>query len=104
MTNPPKVTCQDKHCPFHSHLKVRGRVFQGRVVSTKMQKTCVIRREFVSYDNKYKRYSRENSKIPAHIPECMEVMEGDTVKIIECRPISKTVSFVVIDVLQSENE
>ncbi len=34
----------------------------------------------------------------AYLPTCMDVKEGDEVKIAECRPLSKTISFVVIEV------
>ena len=34
----------------------------------------------------------------AYLPECMEVREGFQVRIAECRPLSKTISFVVIEV------
>ena len=34
----------------------------------------------------------------AYAAECIDVKEGDEVKIAECRPLSKTVSFVVIEV------
>ncbi|MEN6294046.1 MAG: 30S ribosomal protein S17, partial [Methanobacterium sp.] len=38
------------------------------------------------------------SKIQAHLPDCMNVNVGDSVKIAECRPLSKTKNFVVIEV------
>lgn len=104
IVNAPKTACTDKNCPFHGHLKLRGRVLQGQVVSTKMQKTVVIQREYVTYDQKYQRYSRHRSKIPAHQPDCLDLAEGDIVKIMECHPISKTVSFVVIDRVQGAEQ
>jgi len=65
----PKKTCNDRNCPFHGDLPVRGRVFEGVVASAKMDKTVIVKR-------------------------------GDTVRIAECRPISKTVSFVVVEKLE----
>ncbi|HDI23882.1 MAG TPA: 30S ribosomal protein S17, partial [Thermoplasmatales archaeon] len=38
----------------------------------------------------------------AHCPPCLDVKVGDKVKIGECRPISKGVSFVVIQKLEGE--
>ncbi|GAB4316692.1 MAG: 30S ribosomal protein S17 [Promethearchaeota archaeon] len=102
VTNPPKQACKDVHCPFHGHLKVRGRILKGTVVSTKMVKTIVLQREYVTFDHKYRRYARNRSKVSAHLPDCMEVSEGDVVTIMECRPISKTVAFVVIDKMVKE--
>ncbi|RLI40477.1 30S ribosomal protein S17, partial [Candidatus Bathyarchaeota archaeon] len=48
----------------------------------------------------FKRYERRRSLIPAHNPPCINAKEGDTVRIAECRPISKTVSFVVVEKLE----
>jgi small subunit ribosomal protein S17 len=92
----PKEICEDKKCPYHGSLKVRGRIFTGTVVSHKMQKTCVVRRDFLFYVKKYKRYERRHSTISAHNPPCIDAREGDRVRIMECRPLSKTVSYVVI--------
>ena len=39
-----------------------------------------------------------DQRMHAYIPECIDVREGSEVKIAECRPLSKTVSFVVIEV------
>ena len=39
-----------------------------------------------------------DSKVHAFLPQCIDVKEGDEVKISECRQISKTISFVVIEV------
>lgn len=94
---PPKKSCDDKDCPFHGELSVRGRVLEGSVVSAKMNKTIVVRRDYLHYVSKYKRYERRHGHVPAHSPPCLEVKEGDRVKIAECRPLSKTVSFVVVE-------
>ncbi|MCD6369209.1 MAG: 30S ribosomal protein S17 [Thermoproteales archaeon] len=92
----PERECDDPYCPFHGKLPVRGLILEGVVVSTRMSKTVVVRRDYLHYDKKYKRYERRRSKIHAHLPPCIDVKEGDTVIIGECRPISKTVAFVVI--------
>jgi small subunit ribosomal protein S17 len=94
---PPKKSCDDKNCPFHGELPVRGRVLEGSVVSAKMEKTVVVRRDYLHYVPKYKRYERRHGHVPAHSPPCLEVKEGDRVRIAECRPLSKTVSFVVVE-------
>jgi small subunit ribosomal protein S17 len=94
---PPKKSCNDKSCPFHGELSVRGRILEGSVVSAKMDKTVVVRRDYLHYVPKYKRYERRHGHVPAHSPPCLEVKEGDRVKIAECHPLSKTVSFVVVE-------
>jgi len=96
----PKKSCNDKNCPFHGSLPVRGRVLEGVVVSAKMDKTVIVRRDYLHYVPKFKRYERRHSHIPAHNPPCINAKEGERVKIAECRPISKTVSFVVVEKLE----
>ncbi len=98
----PRKSCDDRNCPFHGTLKVRGRMLEGSVISAKMDKTVIVKRDFQYYIPKFKRYERRRSHIPAHNPPCLEAKEGDIVKIAECRPISKTVSFVVIEKLEEE--
>ena len=93
----PRKTCDDRNCPFHGTLSTRGRVMEGVVISAKMDKTVVVRRDYLKYVPKFKRYERRHSHIPAHNPPCLEVKEGNRVRIAECRPISKTVSFVVVE-------
>ena len=95
----PSTDCDDDKCPFHGNLFVRGRIFTGRVISDKMRGTVVIRRDFLRYVKKYKRYERQHGKISAHNPPCLNVREGDLVRAAECRPLAKTVSFVVVEKL-----
>jgi len=96
----PKKSCNDKNCPFHGSLPVRGRILEGVVVSAKMNKTVIVRRDYLHYVPKFKRYESRHSHIPAHNPPCINAKEGERVKIAECRPISKTVSFVVVEKLE----
>ncbi len=98
----PKKTCDDKNCPFHGTLPVRGRVFDGAVVSSKMDKTVIVDREFLQFSTKFVRYERRHGHIPSHSPPCIDAKEGDRVRIAECRPISKTVSFVVVEKLEEK--
>ena len=94
---PPSATCDDVNCPFHGTLSVRGKVMDGIVVSDRMQKSVVVRIEYVDYYPKYERYARKSSRITAHNPPCIDARNGDKVKIAECRPLSKTKNFVVVD-------
>lgn len=96
----PKKTCNDINCPFHGTLSLRGHALEGIVVSAKMEKTIIVRRDYLNYVPKYKRYERRRSHIPAHSPPCLEIKAGDRVRLAECRSISKTVSFVVIEKLE----
>lgn len=97
-----EVHCGDKNCPFHGTISLRGQVFEGIVASAKAKNTVIVVREYFHYIPKYRRYERRRSRIPAHCPPCLEVKEGDKVRIVECRPISKTVHFVVVEKLKGE--
>lgn len=88
--------------PFYGTLSVRGQIITGQVTSTKMQGSCIVTREYSRYVPKYERFEKRTSKYTAHVPSCIEVHEGDVVKIMECRPISKTKSFVVIEAKRGE--
>ena len=98
----PKKTCTDRNCPFHGDLHVRGRGLEGVVVSAKMDKTVIVKREYLYYVPKFMRYERRQSRIPSHNPPCINAKEGERVRIAECRPISKTVSFVVVEKLEEK--
>ena len=62
----PELECSEDDCPFHGSLAVRGRTLEGTVVSTRMQKSCVVQLNYTRYNNKYERYSRMRSRITAH--------------------------------------
>ena len=95
---PPESECDDPHCPFHGHLSVRGQLLDGTVVSSKMDKTVVVQREYLKRNIKFDRYEKRRSKIHAHNPPCINAKEGDKVTIAECRPLSKTKNFVIVEV------
>jgi len=98
----PEETCSDPNCPFHGSLAVRGQVLEGTVASTAMDKTVVVEREYDVKVPKYDRYMKRRSRIPAHAPECMSMEVGDTVRIAETRPLSKTKSHVVVERTSSD--
>lgn len=93
----PSESCKDQYCPFHGSLSVRGQVLTGIVVSVKRQNTVAVQREFMHYVKKYERYEKRTSKYSAHCPPCLGITVGDQVRIAECRPLSKTVSFVTVE-------
>jgi small subunit ribosomal protein S17 len=95
----PERECEDPNCPFHGSLSVRGRVLDGRVVSDRMDKSVVVRLSYTRFYPKYERYARLSSKIPAHNTPCIDAKRGERVRIAECRPLSKTKSFVIVEKL-----
>ena len=88
--------CDDKNCPFHGQIKVRGRTFQGRVIASKMAKTVTVEWERRYFIPKYEKYEKRRTKIKAHNPKCINATTEDIVTIGETRPISKTKHFVVL--------
>ncbi|MBI2647678.1 30S ribosomal protein S17 [Candidatus Woesearchaeota archaeon] len=98
----PKSICNDVKCPFHGKLSVRGRQFTGTVISTKMRKTAVIEFDRLKFLKKYERYEKRRTRLKSYNPECINAKEGEIVRIMECRPLSKTKNFVVIEKLGAE--
>ena len=68
------------------------RTLQGEVVSDKMDKTITVLVERREKHPLYKKYVRRSSKLHAH-DENNECHVGDTVSIVQCRPLSKTKSW-----------
>ncbi|CAI9092653.1 OLC1v1027963C2 [Oldenlandia corymbosa var. corymbosa] len=89
----------DKKCPFTGTVSIRGRIIAGTCHSAKMDKTIIVRRNYLHFVKKYQRYEKRHSNIPAHISPCFRVKEGDHVIIGQCRPLSKTVRFNVLKVI-----
>ena len=93
----------DVNCPFYGSLRLRGQVFEGTVSRTGMQMTIVIERENVRAMPKFERYEKRTGRLSAHLPSCIGELDiGDRVKVMECRPLSKTVSFCVVENLTEE--
>ncbi len=97
--NEESVKCNDRKCPIHGSLSTRGISLEGIVVSDKMNGTVIVQRSYYVKSRKYERQKAAKSRIPAHNPPCINAKTGDRVRIMECRKLSKTVSFVVTEKL-----
>lgn len=86
----------DKKCPFTGNVSIRGRILKGQVISTKMKRTIVVRRDYLHYITKYRRFEKRHKNIAVHCTPAFNVKEGDIVTIGQCRPLSKTVRFNVV--------
>ncbi len=75
------------------------RVLQGRVVSNKMQKTIVVEIQTRTLHRLYKKYLTRSKKIKAH-DETNECGIGDTVRVVECRPLSKEKRWRLLSVVE----
>ena len=71
----------------------------GRVVSNKMNKSVTVSVERLIKHPVYGKFIRRTTKIMAHDEE-QTCREGDTVAIVECRPISKNKSWRVVEVIE----
>jgi len=89
--------CIDKNCPNHGTIRTRGRSFVGKVLSSKMKRTVLIEFPRLTYIPKYERYEKKRTRLKAHNPDCIGATKGDVVKVMECRPLSKTKHFVIIE-------
>jgi small subunit ribosomal protein S11e len=69
------------------------------VISTKMKRTIIIRRDYLHYVTKYNRFEKRHKNLAAHCsPAFPRVKEGDVVTVGQCRPLSKTVRFNVLKI------
>jgi small subunit ribosomal protein S17 len=75
------------------------KVRTGVVVSDKGDKTVVVRIDRTALHPVYKKTLRRSSKLAAH-DEANDVHVGDTVRVMETRPISKTKRWRVVEVLE----
>lgn len=73
----------------------RRKFLQGTVVSDKMDKTRVVQVKSISKHSKYHKIIRSATKFKAH-DEKNETKEGDVVRIMETRPLSKDKRWVII--------
>ncbi len=104
----PKIVetiCNDKDCPIHGNLKIRGRTFEGTIIK-KHPKRLTIEFEKMTYVRKYERYYKSKIKVHARLPLCKEkeVQIGDLIQIRECRPLSKIIHFVYIKKIKSKED
>ncbi len=97
-------TNNDKKCPFTGEVSVRGKTFEGIVVSDSMSRTVKVEWESLVKDSKYSRYFKTRSKVAAHNPDVIKARKGDKVLIGETRPLSKTKHFAVLKVIKRAEE
>ena len=66
------------------------------MISTKMKRTIIIRRDYLHYIKKYNRFEKRHRNVAAHCSPAFRIREGDVVTVGQCRPVSKTVRFNVL--------
>ena len=80
-------------------VKPAKRSFVGIVESDKMDKSIVVKITTKKMDRLYKKYVTRTKKYMAH-DENNDAHEGDTVRIVECRPMSKKKSFRLAEIVE----
>ena len=75
------------------------KIYEGDVVSDKMDKTVVVAVTRLTHHPTYRKTVKKRVKFKAHDEE-NSCGQGDLVKIVQCRPISKTKAWRVVEILE----
>ncbi len=81
------------------HGPGRPKTRQGVVVSSKADKTIIVAIDVVQRHRRYRKILRSTVKLVAH-DEANAANAGDTVRVVECRPMSRTKRWRLTDVLE----
>jgi small subunit ribosomal protein S17 len=93
------AVAQESLAPVHSQTEGVRKVRQGVVVSDKADKTITVRIDTARRHRRYEKIVRSSSTLHAH-DENNDAHEGDTVRVIESRPLSRTKRWKLVDVLE----
>jgi small subunit ribosomal protein S17 len=85
--------------PVHAPVEGARRERQGIVVSDKAEKTIVVRIDTARRHRRYEKIVRSSSTLHAH-DENNDANEGDVVRVVESRPLSRTKRWRLVDVLE----
>jgi len=88
---------EEQHAPEHG--PGRPKVRQGIVVSDKPDKTVVVRVDITRRHKRYHKILRSSITLHVH-DESNNAHEGDTVRVQECRPMSRTKRWRLLEVLE----
>merc|ERR1711865_4273 len=82
--------------------KIPIKAKEGRYIDKKCPFTgnVSIRRDYLHYISRYRRYEKRHKMISAHCSPCFDARPGDMVMVGQCRPLSKTVKFNVISLTE----
>jgi small subunit ribosomal protein S17 len=93
------VSASQPLAPVHAQTEGVRKVRQGVVVSDKADKTITVRIDTARRHRRYEKIVRSSSTLHAH-DENNDAHEGDTVRVIESRPLSRTKRWRLVDVLE----
>ncbi len=90
---------QEPLAPVHAPVEGKRRLRQGIVVSDKAEKTITVRIDIARRHRRYEKIVRSSSTVHAH-DENNDANEGDVVRVIESRPLSRTKRWTLVDVVE----
>jgi small subunit ribosomal protein S17 len=93
------VRAPEPLAPVHARTEGVRKVRQGVVVSDKADKTITVRIDTARRHRRYEKIVRSSSTLHAH-DENNDAHEGDTVRVIESRPLSRSKRWNLVDVLE----
>lgn len=93
------VKAPEPLAPVHAQTEGARKVRQGVVVSDKADKTITVRIDTARRHRRYEKIVRSSSTLHAH-DENNDAHEGDTVRVIESRPLSRSKRWRLVDVLE----
>ncbi len=85
--------------PVHAPIEGTRKVRQGVVVSNKADKTITVRIDTARRHRRYEKIVRSSSMLHAH-DESNDAHEGDVVRVVESRPLSRTKRWKLVDVVE----
>jgi len=94
-----KKTTKGEGTPPAEHGTGSPQVRMGKVVSDKADKTITVRIDIAKRHRRYRKIVRSSSTLHAH-DEANSANEGDLVRVVECRPMSRTKRWRLIEILE----
>jgi len=94
-----KKTTKGEGTPPAEHGTGTPQVRMGKVVSDKADKTITVRIDIAKRHRRYRKIVRSSSTLHAH-DETNDANEGDLVRVIECRPMSRTKRWRLVEILE----
>jgi small subunit ribosomal protein S17 len=94
-----KKTTTGEGTPRAEHGPGSPQVRLGQVVSDKANKTITVRIDIAKRHRRYRKIVRSSSTVHAH-DERNDANEGDLVRVVECRPMSRTKRWRLVEILE----
>jgi len=95
----PEKECTDKKCPFHGEINVKKELFRGKIVKKDLNHSATLEWFRPYYVPKYERYETRRSRMHVHNPACLNAAVGQEVLVAKTRPLSKTKTHVILQIL-----